>query len=366
MPDLGEIAADFRRFAEVELQGHDTPLYERLAAAVAGEDDLLELASHCPPGQPRPNLLLGAVQYLLALHLGDRLATHYPSIHPGPPEGDSAEEFGRFCREHRDAIIAILRSRMVQTNEVGRSALLLPAFHDASTAAGGAPLALIEIGPSAGLNLLFDAYRIDYGSQCAGDPASPLVLHCESLGATLPLPATAPPVASRTGIDLNPLDPANDDDMRWLRALVWPEHHDRRARLDSAIAIARARPPRLLEGDVFDLLPKEVEAAPGGTLPLVFATFVLNQFTGDMRQRLRALLLELASEREIAVVVLGGTEFVTGTLGPPRADVSLWLLRPGPGRAGADHLANCQPHGRWIRWAPERHRLRWQRDGTIA
>jgi len=365
MADLEAVAADFRRFAEIELQGHDTPMYERLAAAVAEDEDLLELAAQCRTGQPRPNLLFGAVQYLLALHPEDALASHYPSVGPGPARGDLVAEFGRFCREHREAIVAVLRSRIVQTNEVGRSALLLPAFHEASRAAGDVALALIEIGPSVGLNLLFDAYGMDYGAQRAGDPGSPLVLRCDSVGGPLPLAATPPRVASRRGIDVNPLDPADDDDMRWLRALVWPEHHDRRARLDAAIAIARERPPRLLKGDVFDLLPREVEAVSPGTLPVVFATFVLNQFTDAMRHRLRALLVELASAREIAVVVLGGTEFVTGTLGPPRADVSLWLLRLGPGLAEADHLATCHPHGRWIRWGPEGHPLRWDRDGTI-
>jgi hypothetical protein len=365
VPDFESIAAAFRRFAEVELQGHDTLTYERLAAAIARDPQLLEIASHCPPTQPKPNLFFGAVQYLLALQPEHPLASHYPAISNGPPIGNLVTDFAGFCRSNRQAIVAILQSRLVQTNEVGRSALLLPAFYEAFRQGRAAPLALLEIGPSAGLNLLFDHYAADYGGQRAGDPNSPLVLHCDSHGAPLPLQGSLPRVASRIGIDLNPLDPRNEDDMRWLRALIWPEHHDRRAQLAAAIAIAGEHPPALLRGDVFELLPRELEAVTSGHLPVVFATFVLNQFSEEMRQRLRVLLMEHASRRELAVVVLGGTEFVTGVR-EPHADTSLWLLWLTPDARRASHLARCHPHGRWIRWAPGHQSLPWLDGGTIG
>ena len=107
----------------------------------------------------------------------------------------------------------------MQTNEVRRCCYLLPAVTLAARLAAPAPLALIEAGASAGLNLGLDGYAYDYGTgTITGDPRSPLTLHCELRGGTPPpLALPAPDIAWRAGIDLSPLDP---DDAAWLRALV--------------------------------------------------------------------------------------------------------------------------------------------------
>src|SRR6185436_15630735 len=133
------------------------------------------------------------------------LAAYYASLGgsllPAPRAG---ELFAAFCAAHRAAIVEILHTRIGQTNEGRRSALLLPAFAHVY-ADTFRPLALIEIGPSAGLNLLFDRYGYEYGpGERAGRPDSPLLLRSESRGD--PVPLLVPLVASRVGIDLNPLD----------------------------------------------------------------------------------------------------------------------------------------------------------------
>ena len=141
-------------------------------------------------------------------------------------------------------IRATILRRSTQTNEVGRLATLTPAF---AALADGRPLALLEVGASAGLCLYPDRY--DYAWRTAGglvrsaSGVGPL-LSCEVSGAA-PLPEHAPAVAWRGGIDRNPLDVTDADAMRWLRTLVWPEHEDRRRRLEQAVAIARRdRRPR--------------------------------------------------------------------------------------------------------------------------
>lgn len=348
MPDLAPIAAAFRRFALAEARENLSPLYERLSLAVADDDDLLALASETRVGQPKPNMLFAAVQYRLAEHPEDPLAAWYPAFARGPePRGDLAAAFRAFVLGHRHEVAGLLSTRMVQTNEVRRSALLLPGF-DAVAVSSGQPLALIEIGPSAGLNLLFDRYHYRYGAFELGDPGSPVRLETEP---RLPLPAFAiPPVASRVGIDLNPLEPANPDDMRWLRALIWPEHDDRRALLDAALSVAREHPPRLLGGDLFELLPGEVRAAPQDAQVCLFATFVLNQFSPGMLGRLREMLLELSRERPLALLVLGASEFVTGSFPSGSPWTSLWLMEFEGGTECSRHLARCNPHGRWMAW----------------
>src|SRR5690348_8572148 len=233
LADLDRVASQFRNFAEVEAPGNGAPLYANLAAVVAGDHELCALAGEAQPGQPPPNMLFAAVHYLLAADAAEPLAAYYASLRAEPRDGDPGSLFRDFCLSHSAEITALLRTHMVQTNEVRRSALLLPGFATVA-ASRRKPLALIEIGPSAGLNLLFDRYAYDYGAITAGDHASSVKLDCPSRGAPLPLESGVPAVASRWGIDLNPLDLRRDEDRSWLEALIWPEHADRRALLKAA------------------------------------------------------------------------------------------------------------------------------------
>ena len=357
MTDFDTLAASFRRFAEVEVPSGDCPLYETLALAVAADRDLLGIASHRMEGQPIANMLFGAVHYLLAKAPNEALATHYRTLSSGPPVGSLVALFREFCLSHREAIVRIVETRMVQTNEVRRSACLLPAFGEVANRAGS-PLTLIEIGPSAGLNLVFDRYGYDYGNGIvAGVPESAVRINSDSRGAPPPV-SPLPRVAARLGIDLNPLDVGDSDEMDWLRALVWPDHTDRMALLNAAIEVARDDPPVLIGGDLFELLPALIEEADPDSAVCVFATFVLNQFSEEMRERLRQLLLASAKRREVSIVVMGFSEFVSMQFEQP-FEGSMWLAQLGPRGNSATRLAGCHHHGRWIDWAPEEFELQW-------
>src|SRR5439155_17478077 len=117
----------------------------------------------------------------------------------------------------RAELTEVILSHRTQTNEPARCATLLPALAQLPQ-----PLALIEVGASAGLTLLVDHYSYDYaGHRLAGrDPQAP-TLRCEPRG-PVPLPARLPEVVWRAGLDLNPLDVNDADAMRWLSCLVWP------------------------------------------------------------------------------------------------------------------------------------------------
>ena len=347
----------FRHWGDVEAMANLSPLYAVFGHAVAESDELLDLANEALEGQPPPNVLFAAVHALLASKPGEPLAAYYPTLGGDrPADAEAADLLARFCRDYREELLPVIQTRLVQTNEVRRSAVLLPAF--ASIAEdSGKPLALIEIGPSAGLNLLFDRYQYRYGDVQVGDPASPVVLDCEPRGAIPEL--TIPKVVSRTGIDLNPLDVTKPDDVAWLRALLWPEHTDRRALMDAAIEVARQEPPTLLKGALFDRIPEFVLDARADATPCLFATFVLNQFTPSMLERLRQLLLDLSTRRELYLVVMGFSEFIkpgTARVG----DTMVWVLRcrNGAGEYRLSSLAN--PHGRWIEPCPESQWQPWQ------
>jgi hypothetical protein len=242
------IADEYARFAALEAHAVSA-MYERLASAVALDDAIVALLEEVPAGKRQPNLLFGVVRLL------------------GGPVDDPAD-FHDFTVANWPAIDAELRTRATQTNEAGRCAVLLPVL-----AALPQPLALLEVGASAGLCLYPDRYAYRYGEQRLG--AGTPVLECDATG--IAAPARLPEVVWRAGIDLNPLDVTVSSDVAWLEALIWPEHAHRRARLRAAAAVASADPPLLVRGDLVDDLPALASRAPAGATLVVFHTSVLYQ-----------------------------------------------------------------------------------------
>lgn len=334
----------FQRFAEREAEPGFSPLYAQLCRGIAVDPEVLALAADAQPGQPTPNLLLAAVHYLLLSGILHPLADFYPSLTSSPDLTDAYPAFHSFCLEHSATIRNLLLTRRVQTNEVARCACLLPAFELVARQGQGAPLSLIEMGASAGLNLLWDCYGYDYANgQRYGLPDSPLQIACALRGHTLPLfPSRPPEVASRVGVDLNPIDTQDADAVLWLRALIWPEHHERVSRLQKAIEIARAQQPTIIAGDALNLLPELVATAPLDTTLCVFHSFTVNQFSAEQRKRLTSLLLELSTQRSVFRISYEG---VSGADHP-----QLRLLSYAQGSITEQLLANCSSHGRWLEW----------------
>ncbi|NYF57668.1 DUF2332 domain-containing protein [Micromonospora purpureochromogenes] len=249
------IAASYAEFAAREARGV-SPGYERLSLAVSRDEELLALLGTLPPGKRQPNLLFGIVRWL------------------GGPVADPAA-FREFTVANWSAVEAELRTRATQTNEPGRCAVLLPVL-----AALPQPLALLEVGASAGLCLYPDRYAYRYGEHVlgAGEPV------CECAATGMAPPSRLPEVVWRAGLDLNPLDVTDPADVDWLDALIWPEHEHRRARLRAAAAVAAAEPPLLVRGDLVDDLPALAARAPAGATLVVFHTSVLYQVPAPRRE----------------------------------------------------------------------------------
>jgi hypothetical protein len=121
------------------------------------------------------------------------------------------------------------------------------------------------------------------------------VLRCDVTGAP-PLPGRPPQVAWRGGLDLNPLDVADENAMAWLENLVWPEQQDRRTRLRQAIEVARADPPRLLRGDLFTALPELLRDVPDGTTVVVFHSAVVAYLEPHDRGRFQTMMTSLVAD----------------------------------------------------------------------
>ncbi|MDG6106817.1 DUF2332 domain-containing protein [Dactylosporangium aurantiacum] len=258
-------AARYVDFARREAHS-ESPVYARLCTAIAADEQLLALLESVPEPRRQPNLLLGVVRLL------------------GGPVDDPAA-FHDFAVAHWPAVAAQLLARATQTNEAGRCALLLPVL-----ATLPQPLALLEVGASAGLGLYPDRYRYRYGDHELGTGAGP-VLECALTGT--PPPARLPRVVWRAGLDLHPLDVTDPADVAWLDALIWPEHRHRRDRLRAAAAVAAADPPALHRGDLADDLPRLAAQAPAGATLVVFHASVLYQVPAERRARFTDLVRAL-------------------------------------------------------------------------
>jgi Uncharacterized protein conserved in bacteria (DUF2332) len=252
------IAARYMRFAEVQAHG-SSPLYEQLALGVSTDRVILDLLATLPLVKQQPNLLFAAARVV-----------------GGTPEGFA--EFRTTVVDRWDDVSGVMRARLTQTNEPARCAALYPLL-----ASLPQPLALVEVGASAGLCLYPDRYRYDYGYVTAGDQDSPLTVLCEVEGAIRPEPGPVD-VVWRAGIDLNPLDVTNDDDVTWLETLIWPEHAERRSRLRAAVAIARTDVPHIVPGDLVKEFPGLIATAPKGATLVVFHSAVLNYVSADARE----------------------------------------------------------------------------------
>ncbi|MEQ4303180.1 DUF2332 domain-containing protein [Plantactinospora sp. B6F1] len=249
------IARRYLEFGTREARGV-SPGYERLSLAVSRDDVLLNLIGTLPRAKQQPNLLFGVVRLL-----------------GGPVDEPAA--FREYTVANWPVIAAEMRTRATQTNEAGRCALLLPVLTFLPQ-----PLALLEVGASAGLCLYPDRYAYRYGDHRLGAGAP--VLDCTATGVAPP--TRLPEVVWRAGLDLNPLDVTDPADLAWLDATIWPEHAYRRARLRAAAAVVAAEPPLLVRGDLVDDLPALAAQAPPEATLVVFHTSVLYQVPAPRRQ----------------------------------------------------------------------------------
>ena len=285
-----------------------------------------------------PLRLCGGLHALVRSGLAPELAELYP---PRPVPTDaalwSALEHA-FAAE--EAFILPWLNSPPQTNEVGRAGALMSGLLVVA-AEFGLPLLLFELGASAGLNLILDRYGYRLGGVSAGDAGSPLQLAPQWQGP--PPPGAAVRVAGRQGVDLHPLDVTCDGER--LLAYVWPDQQERLHRLEKALAIAVADPPRIDTGEVADWVEAQFEAAPAPGLARVVMHSVAFQYFPEASQRRISDRIEQAGALAGADAPVAWLRFEKE---PGDRETSL-RLRLWPG--GGDRLlASCQPHGATIHW----------------
>jgi hypothetical protein len=255
----------------------------------------------------------------------------------------SWDDVERALVEERAFLRRYVAEQAIQTNEVQRCWMLLPCFLEVARRTGAEQLDVIELGPSAGLNLLWDRYRYRYANGSWGDRGAPLELAGEE---RRPVPAEllalAPRVRSRVGLDLAPIDVASEEGRLLLRSFVWPDMSDRLERLEHALDGVRRDPPPIERGDLLERLPELLAARRAGALTLVFENAVLAYVPEDGRRRLYAQLAEAGERAPLAFVNAGGTAEEVPTY--QTMNVQIW---PGGER---EVVAHADFHGAWIDW----------------
>lgn len=321
--ELERIASSYRRFADREARGRSA-LYEELAREVAGDQSTLMFLSELPHPKQQPNLLFAAVRY----------ACGTPSCW-----GD----FRDLLVAHRDKIREVMLQRRTQTNEPARCATLLPLL-----ALLPQPLALLEIGASAGLCLIPDRYAYFYNNTVHIPPASevgvtPPTFSCETSRET-PIPKRNVDVIWRAGLDLEPIGVHDNDEVAWLEALVWPGEQDRLSLLRQALNVARQAPPPVRQGDLRVDLTALAAQAPAHATLVIFHSAVLAYVSSiDDRVALANAIADLQAvwiSNEDPAVSPGDNE----KLGAKCTDGCFLLVKD------KRPIACTDPHGRFIRW----------------
>jgi hypothetical protein len=245
--------------------------------------------------------------------------------------------------QHRGFLSDFVATQGVQTNEVQRSWVLVPLVLRVAQRTGAETFDLVELGPSAGLNLVWDRYRYRYEAGGWGPEDALLELEGEE---RRPIPGDLlerrPSVRARIGIDRAPIDVTKEHGARLLRSFVWAGQDERLRRLDQAIDALRADPPDLIRGDYVEALPEVLASLPRDALTVVFQTASFGYIGDEGRARVRSVLEEAGEKRALAFI----------STGKPRSpEEDCWGLRlvywPGGDREFAGH---ADFHGSWLQW----------------
>ena len=341
---LDKVSESFRFYANT-IYLDRSPLYVNLAMRAAEDPELLKIAAQASEKHALPNLFFAAVHFLLLKGEHHQLSAFYPSLNKTTRHYDYVYPYFRnFVLEHELEIRDIIGTRSVQTNEVARCAILVPAFEIVYRQSGKRPLALIEIGSSAGLTLLWDSYHYRYNETLQSGPlSSPVQIECELRGATEPpIPNSFPEIAWRQGIDFNPIDLNNPENVLWLRALVWPEHDKRDKQLERAVEVARKNPPEIVRGDALQVLPDLIRQIGEGSELCVYHSFTLSLATKAQRERLESILAQASARRNLHWISF---EWAKDSE-TPLLELTRFEKRVKTERK----LARAQPHGEWLEW----------------
>lgn len=316
---------------------------ERLAANAAWSAPLLNW-----PGDPRADALplrLAGALHRAVLDGGDtRLAACYAATQI------TAEDLDAALTRHAALLAQYLQSPP-QTNDPQRSAVLLGGFLKLAKLCPGLPLQTCEIGASAGLNQLWDAYAYDFGGWHYGEPqTAPLLLRCRWGGSQAP--AERPRVIARAGCDVSPLDARSTADRQRLLSYIWADQPERLARVTLALDHAAACDITVAHGHAADFVAAQLQQRkPQKDKPSAFVLYhsIVWQYIAAPEQQRIAAAMQQAGATATAQAPLAWLRFEPG-LARDGADLTLTLWDGTDPAGREERLGAGDYHGRWMRW----------------
>ncbi len=296
-------------------------------------------AWHGDTGADAVPLRVAGALHALALSGRDvELAALYP---PRQEPGDLAAAVASAMVDHGDVVAEYL-AVAPQTNEIGRSAVLLPGFA-AVALATGLPLSTFEIGASAGLNQLWHHYRYALGDAAWGDAGSGVLIRCEWRGAAPPLPERID-VASHAACDVSPIELQHEGAALRLMSYVWADQRERLDRLRAAITLAQRLQVHVEAADALTWTQDVLATQRTGCATVIYHSVMWQYMPEPTRNGLRGLI-EATGSHATRQAPLAWLAFE-----PPDNDARMLLtltLWPGGERRV---LAEAHPHGQWVRW----------------
>lgn len=356
----------FRRLAKTSWSD-GAPLYGRICEDLADDEYALELLGSAPVRQRRPVLLFAIVQNLLLEEVTHPLADYFPSVawtrgrRKKEPTSVASDLFIDLCKRYESRIRSELVTRSTQTNEVGRLSAIRPGLL-AIAQAVDEPIALIDLGSSAGLALRLDRYRY----RCHGphldaveyrnNADSEVVVDCE-VRRGLP-PEGMPHLAWAAGIDASPVDIDDESARRWLLACQWSDHVDRFIRLHAALdeAVRTVRRPKVRKGDLLEVIDEVAADAPREAHLVFTHTWVATYLSPQGRERLRHSIERVSKTRPVSWLFAENPVEVPDLgipLGPSfdRSATALVAITCDKGvMSEPRRIADTHHHGRWLDW----------------
>ncbi|MGE0387975.1 MAG: DUF2332 domain-containing protein [Gammaproteobacteria bacterium] len=331
-----------------------SPLFAKLLEGLATDLDLLAIMHRGRAGQPLGNLFLSCAYYLVLQHPQEALARYFPGLSESPlPFDDIQPVFHEFCLRHADTLGAMMARLTWQSTSAERAyAVLLPLAE--LHARLREPVALLEIGPSAGLCMLFEHYAYDFGPQGWFGPAhSPVRLRTGFRGAAPRMPTSMPAISKRAGIDLHPVNVEDASALNWIQACLYPEWIEATANLRAALTMRAQSPLDIVAGDATVVLAEVLRTMPD-PICLLNAN-CLYQWPIALREQFDRQIVELGRSRPIwrisiepdAMTVEAIYAAFSGGEGIP---IYIDLMRYEGGQRHVERLGICDGYARWIDW----------------
>ena len=283
--------------------------------------------------------LAGALHHLVLTRADSSLAAVYPPNDANVGDNTLWDVCAAALVTHESAVLETLE-RAPQTNEVRRCNGLVPGIMAVADAVD-APLVLSELGASAGLNLLWDRYRLKLGRKSYGPADSPVRLMPQWEGNPPPSPEIE--IAGRAGCDLAPVDVTDPAARLRLLSYIWPDQADRLAWTRAALDIAVREPATVNTASAGDWLSERFASPVSGCCHVVYHSIAWQYFPPDEQSRLRELMTDYGRNANDPLAWLR-MEFDPEDTRSAALDLTLWP-------SGQERrLARVDFHGRWVRW----------------